>query len=205
LLCVSDSKKGDAEENPPFIILGTSHEIQREGGAPDASARAHIDGLRSIICQIAGARHVALIAEEAPYSSPSIPTVTHEVAEQRGVSYIQVDMSDPELAAAGICPEKQARLRTLPDLDKYCADELRFPRADDMRENFWLDKIKDAGAKPVLVVCGWAHVRALSKKIRERYGEDAQEMFFPERFGQWKIAELFLDDAGTVHTCGRPE
>ena len=104
---------------------------------------------------------------------------------------------------AGIRDEMEER-RGL-DPRTYGADECRFSRADDVRENFWLDKIEAAGAKPVLVVCGWAHVRALSKKLTERYGERAQEMFFPEHFGQWKIAELFLDDAGNVRTCGRPE
>lgn len=186
--------------NPIRVILGTSHEIQWEGGAPGAHLRVCIDGIRSTISRVVDTRHIALIAEEAPHDAG---TVASKIAGQARIPYVQIDLRPHEWREAGIRGEMEARQGLNPQT--YGAEECRFPHADDIRENFWLDRIKEAGAKPVLVVCGWAHVRALSKKIRELYGEDAQEMFSPERFGEWKIAEVFLDDTGNIRACGRPE
>gem|GEM_PF-6500022 len=187
-------------KDPLYIILGTSHEIQWEGGAPDIPLRACIDGLRDAICQTVDAHHVKLIAEEALVS---VPTVACQIAKGKNIPYVQFDMRPHEWREAGICDEMDAR--TGPDPQKYGADECRFPHADDIREKLWLDKIEEEGGKPVLLVCGWAHVRALSKKVAERYGEHAEELFYPDHLRQMSIVDLFVDSAENVRVCGRPE
>ena len=153
-----------------------------------------MDGLESTVRQLVTRYDVTLLAEEGLEGFPL--TTAQQVARERSIRYLQVDMDGNAQKAAGIKQEIDARSYAL--LDKYGADERRFPRADDIRENFWLDKIEKAGNRSVLVVCGWAHARALARKLRERCGNTPEVIFFPEQLKRSTIVELSLDGQGAV-------
>jgi len=177
-------------------ILGTCHNIQYK--PKDATAREIelMDGLESIIRQLVRGQKVKLLAEEGLEGFPL--TTARRVAEEECIRYEQVDIFGHDLDLAGIRPELQARERAWADLDKWHADQLRFPRADDIRENLWLDKIEKASVECVLLVCGWAHARPLSRKVKGRSCKAAEVMFFPESLQHSTIVDLYLDAQGVV-------
>jgi hypothetical protein len=178
-----------------FVILGTSHRIQYR--RKDASGREVelMDGLESTIRQLVRKHEVKLLAEEGLEGFPFM--IAEQVAKEECVRYEQVDIFGKDLESAGIRPETEARHGV--DLQEYGADECRFPRVDDIRESLWLDRIGKAGVQPVLVVCGWAHARALSRKVKERSGKAPDVMFFPDCLRHSTIVDLYLDGQGAVH------
>jgi hypothetical protein len=183
-----------------FVILGTSHSIQYKPKDATARERALMDGLESEIRKLVGSHRIRLIAEEGLDGFPL--TTARQVAKDEGVRYEQVDISGNNLDTAGIRPEMEARPGV--DLQKYGADECRFPRADDIRENLWLEKIGKVGVEPVLVVCGWAHARALSRKVEKRLECPPEVRFFPDWLRPLTIVELCLDAQGVAHAHPRP-
>jgi hypothetical protein len=178
-----------------YVILGTSHRIQYKPKDATTFEIELMDGLESIIRQLVRKHGVKLLAEEGLDGFPL--TTAERVAKDECVHYEQVDIFGNDLDLAGIRPEMNARPGV--DLQKYGADECRFPRADDIRENLWLDRITKVGLEPVLVVCGWAHASALSTKVKERSGKAPDVLFFPDCLRRSTIVELDLDPQGTVH------
>jgi hypothetical protein len=161
---------------PTYLILGTSHDIQWEGGAPGDPIRGLIDGLRNVIRHLVSKHRVALIAEEAPVN---VQTVAHQVASEKGAAYLQID--DPRDRSGAGDAER-------PEIPPGY-DECRCCEADDRRENSWLDRIEAADSSPVLVVCGWAHTCYLAKKVVARDCKVAETLFCPLQLERWKIAE----------------
>ncbi|HXH48225.1 MAG TPA: hypothetical protein VNM47_02540 [Terriglobia bacterium] len=84
------------------------------------------------------------------------------------------------------------------------AKECRLTRADDIREDYWLDRIVGEELGPVLVVCGCAHVRWLAEKVKQRYGQEAERLYSPEFLRNRTVAEFYLDANGSPQTCKKP-
>jgi hypothetical protein len=169
-------KSNKDEINRVYVILGTSHDIQWTGGAPSPSVRKVIDGLKSTIRGLIVKYEVKLIAEET--LGPNCPpTVAREIAIDENICYREIDMPRDELEAAGIREETDRRYQS--SLSTSPNTEIRLCRADDIRENFWLDKIEGTKATPVLVVCGWAHTGFLARKVRARNCVVAKDIYFP--------------------------
>jgi hypothetical protein len=100
------------------------------------------------------------------------------------ISYLEINMLTQEAEAAGILDEVGRRYDQ--ELEKNPNSEVRLCHADDIRENFWLDKIERTKVTPVLVVCGWAHTGFLGRKVRARY-HMAEEIYFPTCLREGKI------------------
>lgn len=179
-----------------FVILGTSHSIQWKPKDASPGELQLMNGLESAIRELVAARGIALIAEEGPGNFSL--TVARQVALESRVNHLQVDLNSDDPEWAWIRREMETRDHADAYLQQYGADELRFPHADDIRENVWLDRIQKTALEPVLVVCGWAHARALSKKVKERCGEAPAVVFFPDEAAHATIIELYLVDQGAV-------
>lgn len=175
---------GDETTNRVCVILGTCHDIQWAGGAPSPSVRKDIDGLKSTIRGLIAKYKVKLIAEET-LGPNSPPTVAREIANDEKICYREIDMPRDELEVAGIREETDRRYQS--SLSTSPNTEIRLCHADDIRENFWLDKIEGTKATPVLVVCGWAHTGFLARKVRARHCVVAEDIYFPPFLRERKI------------------
>jgi hypothetical protein len=174
----------DETTNRVYVILGTSHDIQWAGGVPSPSVRKDIDGLKSTIRGLIAKYKIKLIAEET-LGPNSPPTVAREIADDEKICYREIDMSRDELEAAGIRGETDRRYQS--SLSTGRNTEIRLRHADDIRENFWLDKIEGTRATPVLVVCGWAHTGFLAMKVSARHCVVAGDIYFPPCLREGKI------------------
>jgi hypothetical protein len=176
-------RREDEAVYPIYVILGTSHQIQWRPRYETPESKL-IDGLESAIRGLIAKHNIRLVAEEG---LPGFPlTLPCQIAKDQRMCYLQIEMTSREEEASGIL-EQMEMLRALNS--KGDAD-YRCPRADDIRENYWLDKIgHDPSASRVLVVCGYAHTRFLAKKVRDR-GCAAEEVFFPEGLKERKVVEL---------------
>jgi hypothetical protein len=74
--------------------------------------------------------------------------------------------------------------------------DVRLSQSDEIRENYWLDKIETAvDSGRVLVVCGCLHLKFLVQKVGERGGTVLETATFPPELVRRK-PELVLDPAG---------
>ncbi len=168
----------DGPTNRIYVILGTCHPIQERPKNASPSESSLIDGLDSTIRRLVRKYGIKLIAEEAPYHDPNyIPTLAHQIVKDEKIPYVQIDMLPHEQEAAGIASEIR-RLNDPSSMELGNA-ESRWRHVDDVRENFWLDRIEAKKTGPVLVVCGYTHRRSLAEKIRDRGCTVAAEVFFP--------------------------
>jgi hypothetical protein len=167
-----------------YVILGTCHPLQWRGGAPSQSVLKKIDGLTSLIRNLVRRYKIVLIAEESP--GPNCPClIARQIAKDEGISYLEIDMTPQDAQAAGIRDEMDHRYSPTAAEDP-CA-EVRLSHADEIRENFWLDRIERTGASPVLVICGWAHTSFLASKVAARNNVVAEQTYFPPRLRDAKI------------------
>jgi hypothetical protein len=138
------------------VILGTLHDIQ------DKSC------FEPCVTTAITKHATRLIAEEYPFD-------IHSVAFGRAVRlhtpYLQIDMYSAEQIEAGIYDEMS---KVQPN------DDYRLSNADNVREEFWLDKIEASDDRgPVLIICGHLHVAFLAEKAEGRGGRVVERIFFP--------------------------
>lgn len=126
------------------------------------------------------AHGIALIAEENRLFRD---TVSKRLADSRGLSWIQIDMSIDERLKAGIYEKLANRMQ----IRRYDADgnpimaNRYAEREDGIREEWWLNKIEGAiKSGTVLVVCGCLHVGPLSLKAENRGHKIVARVFYPE-------------------------
>jgi len=160
--------------NRVYVILGTSHAIQWRPKDACPYEVNLIDGLESAIRCLVTKYRVMLIAEEAPHD---VLTVAREIANGERICYLQIDMLPHEVRAFGILQEVERG--EPPTAGEPPNTEYRFCHADDVRENFWLDRIESTKTSPALIVCGYAHRSFLAKKATDRGCIVAEEAVFP--------------------------
>lgn len=136
-----------------LILLGTEHRRQ----VSDPS-------LKEVIRSICRQYHVTLIAEE---SRPGTNTVAKEVAEELGIAWVPVDMTDDERREAKVFDKLCERPVIDFNAETGCLSvrPVYFRYADGVREQCWLDRA--AGHKNcerTLLVCGSLHVQHVSAK-----------------------------------------
>ena len=170
------NRKEDETIGRVFVILGTSHDIQWRPKDATPSECKLIDGLDSVIRASISKYKIKLIAEET-LGPNSPPTVACQIAKEKMMRYVEIEMLPHEAEAAGIASE--VRRLNDPTTRDGGNDESRWRIVDDRRENSWLDKIQVTMASPVLVVCGYKHTRSLATKARDRRCAVAEEVFFP--------------------------
>lgn len=141
------------------VILGTSHEVQET------------PKFQKLVADAIRKHPVRLIAEEHPLDTIS-PVCG--AAKHLHIPYLQIDPFPHEWVSLGIDREMRSREQFLQGRD------VRLSHADDVRENWWLDKIEasvDSGR--VLVVCGCLHADFLADKVRARGGMVVEKIAFP--------------------------
>lgn len=158
-----------------YVILGTSHEIQGTSK------------LEKPVGDAVGAWSPRMLAEEHPLDTPSVAC---DVTKHLHIPYLQIDPFPEEWPSSGI--DREMRIR-----DEFLrGQDVRLSHADDIRENFWLDRIEaSADGGRVLIICGYLHVDFLAEKVEKRGGCVAEKSFFPPDL-RGRKPEKVLDQVG---------
>jgi hypothetical protein len=144
-----------------YVILGTSHKIQ----STSKFDKPVIDAI--------GRYSVTMVAEEYTNDDVSTACVT---AKRLHIPYLQVDLYPQEWPEHGIEREMRAREGE----QALREDDCRFPHADRIREDFWLERIQAcADGRCVLVICGYLHVNFLAQRVEESGGTLLEKSAFP--------------------------
>ena len=153
------------------IIIGIDKELQ------DFDQR-----LKDLIAHLTESEQVTLIGEE---HLPASLSVAQQVAQSRGISWIQIDMDTGERIAAGIY-DKLFNRTQIRGYDEHGMpiQAIRYAvKEDGVREELWLDRIAEHQAQgTALLICGALHARPLVKKAQQK-GHDTSLRFFPENPG----------------------
>jgi hypothetical protein len=159
-----------------LIVIGTDHMIQ---SSADLSA---------IIERLTKSENITVIGEEAPGQSV---TVVQQIAQDKGILWVQVDMTDQQRIDCGIHDKLSSRMEySFPlknGMPMFTFDEfgavpnpVYFQKEDAIREHFWLDRIEDMKTDgTAIIVCGGLHARPLSEKAQQR-GHTTELLFYPE-------------------------
>jgi len=157
-----------------MIILGTDHELQ-----------CYDQDLKGLIMGILARERVTFVAEE---NRPMSNTIARQVSDSAGLRWIQIDMSIEDRIKAGIDGKLLNRMQLRYDA---CGDPtlaIRYaPVEDGIREEFWLDRIQEAGVDGTgLVICGCLHCLPLAEKAEKRGHKVLSKIFHPERLSELK-------------------
>jgi hypothetical protein len=167
-----------------LIIIGTERELQD----PDAY-------LKDLVALLTPSEQVTLIGEE---HRPSSISVARQVAQSKGIPWVQIDMNTEQRMKAGIDEKLPNRMQIRYEADGTITQRLRYaPKEDGIREEFWLDRIAERQAEgTALVICGALHTRKVSEKAQQQ-GHETKLLFHPEIPGSqlWGV-----DNAGIVLT-----
>lgn len=148
---------------PNAFVLGLDHTIQYtdDGGR-----------LAAIINNLCEKHNVDLIAEECNTTTyASEETIGKKMANSLGIKWLSIEMPATCKEDLGILPSLKLRHVSFDEwsgpLPPEIPDTTYFPRADRLREEYWLNKIHIANPKSVLVTCGFIHVRPFGKRMED--------------------------------------
>jgi hypothetical protein len=150
-----------------LIIIGTDHELQ--------DSDTH---LKDLVASLAETEQVTLIGEE---HLPSSISVAQQVAQSKGIPWVQIDMNAGQRLKASIDEKLRDRTQVRYEADGTVTQRLRYaPKEDGIREEFWLDRIAEQQTKgTALVICGALHARKVSEKANQK-GYGTKLLFHPE-------------------------
>ena len=150
-----------------LVIIGTDHEFQ------DSDA-----DLKDLVASLTKSEQATLIGEE--YRSSSI-SVARQVAQSKGILWLQIDMNSEQRLQAGINEKLLNRTQIRYEADGTVTQRLRYaPKEDGIREEFWLDRIAERRIDgTALLICGALHARKVSEKAHEK-GHDTKLLFHPK-------------------------
>jgi hypothetical protein len=150
-----------------LIIIGTDHQLQ----GSDAD-------LKDLVASLTKSEQATLIGEEYPSSSIS---VARQVAQSKGILWLQIDMNTEQRLKAGIYEKLLNRTQILCEADGTVTQRHRYaPKEDGIREEFWLDRIAERQIDgTALLICGALHARKVSEKAHEK-GHDIKLLFHPK-------------------------
>lgn len=177
-----------------LIIIGVDHKIQGSS-----------EELKRLVTGITETESVKVIGEEA---NGEAETFVQQIAEERNIPWIQIDMTDQQRREFGIHEKLDTRMEHSSPFESstgIISDEqwasafdengqviqkrVYFEKEDGIREHFWLDRISEVATDgTAIIVCGALHARPLAKKAQQR-GHVTQLLFDPER-----LSELWLSE-----------
>jgi hypothetical protein len=157
-----------------IIIIGVGH----------TSQNSSIE-LQNLLTEITESESVIVIGEEARGQSA---TFVQRIAMERGVPWVQIDMTTKERQDAGIADILDTRMEhssPFQSSNGIISDEqwaaafdengqviqklVYSEKEDGMREYFWLDRISEAAMNgTAIIVCGALHARPLAEKAHQR-------------------------------------
>ncbi len=136
-------------------IIGGDHGLQEKDTSGD---------FRNLVENLIDQSPVDVIAEEAKQNYETIP---RQIAEARSVPWLGVDLDIADRKRLGIDDELNNRpwcpifgeSAHLGDKRKY------LPNADNIREQFWVSRTLESGARTALFICGFFHLQKVSEKF----------------------------------------
>ncbi len=157
-----------------LIVLGTDHALQRSD-----------PGLKQFLDALIETERVAFVGEE--YTTTS---VARQVAESKGIQWIQIDMTQEDRNRAGIggLLGRKFQYRANNSVDEEIA--IYAPKGDGIREEWWLTKIEnESGSGTALLICGSCHLQPVTEKARHR-GHQVSSHFYPEALSELQVCVL---------------
>lgn len=155
------------------VLVGTAHKYQRPGNGPHADGIAQF---RVMIQELCLQHDLAAIAEEMSLQALQEYDVTESVAQQvcALLGGLRHQLSDPphaERFKLGIRQDNDIRVEHLSDgwtEEQIEADVLARGSvpSDRIREQFWLQKIQELNAWPLLFICGANHFTTFAALLR---------------------------------------
>jgi hypothetical protein len=164
-----------------LIILGTEHELQDSDGC-----------LKDLVVSITESEQVTLIGEE---HRPASISVALQVAESKGIPWVQIDMNTEQRLKAGIDEKLNQRWKIRHEVDGSVTQLHRYaPKEDGIREEFWLERIAEQPTnETTLLICGALHSRKVSEKAQQK-GHATTLLFYPTTGSEFWVSimpELF--------------
>lgn len=149
-----------------LIIIGTEHWLQDSDPC-----------LRDLVASVTESEDVTFMGEE---HLPSSISVAQQVAQSKGIPWLQVDMNTDQRVKAGIDQKLLNRMQVRYEVDGPVTQLCRYaPKEDGIREYFWLDRIAEQQTKgSALLVCGALHAWKVVEKAHLK-GYDTTLLFHP--------------------------
>jgi len=154
------------------VLVGTAHKFQRPVNA------THADGIaqfRIMIQELCLQHDVASVAEEMNWHALQEWNVTASVAQQvcalLGLRHQLSDPSPEERYKLGIRQDNDIRAEHV--FDEWTSEQIEADvlargsvPSDRIREQFWLRKIQEIDAWPLLFICGANHFTSFTALLR---------------------------------------
>ena len=171
-----------------IVIIGVDHKSQ--GSSTE---------LKNLLTALTESEPITVICEEAPGQSA---TFVQQIAQDRGIPWIQIDMTIQQRKDIGIDDKMCSRFDLSFPLDENGmpmfgldsdGDPIPIPvyaeKEDGMREHFWLDRIEEMKMEgTAIIVCGGLHARPLAEKAQQR-GHTTDLLFHPEKLSPFWLSE----------------
>jgi hypothetical protein len=135
-----------------FVVVGTDHRMQH--------SEAGLKGLLQAWMAIRFTEPLTAVAEEF-HENIGTTSVAQELAQDRRLTWFNIDMTTEEKQAAGILEEQRNRPAPQENVS------YRIP-SDEIREDAWVEKLINGETGTIIVVCGYAHFESLVEKLRAR-------------------------------------
>ncbi|UJB19195.1 MULTISPECIES: hypothetical protein [Lysobacter] len=158
---------------PTVLIVGTSHEYQRR--TSDGAINT-INDFAEYLRQIIDANDVAAIAEEmsaAALEEHGLQnSVAQEICTRFGIPHALADPGPQEREHLGI--QQRNEIAVAGFFGGLSPEEIeaRVRRSYDTREEYWIAKLGELGAYPMVFICGADHVNSFRDKLLAQ-GHDA--------------------------------
>jgi hypothetical protein len=138
-----------------ITILGVDHMLQETDSSGD---------FRKLIESIIEESPVDVVAEEAKLNYQTIP---RQIAKARAIRWLGVDTSPEDKTRLGIHDELMNRPKDLIFGDTTCLGEKGkyLANADNIREQLWVSRTLESGARTALFICGVLHLQQLAEKF----------------------------------------
>jgi len=149
-------------------ILGVDHGLQETDSSGD---------FRKLVETIINESSIGVIAEEAKQDYSTIP---RQIAEARSIRWLGVDLNGVDRKRLGIDEELNNRpwcpiFGETANGTAHLGDKRPYlPKADTIREQFWVSRTLESGARTALFICGFFHLQKLADKFVTEGCEVAQ-------------------------------
>ncbi len=158
-----------------IYLLGTRHTIQTEWDNPGPHLAAKFERFKTFLSAAVQSTKVAAIAEETshePENRTSKKSIARLIAEgmQPPLFYVPCEANSEERKALGIPTEEEILARCqregTGDTLEQCRDS-ELLKYFPLREKFWVERLRQVAASPILFLCGPNHIRTFGCRLTE--------------------------------------
>lgn len=155
-----------------FYLIGVNHNAQRH--PPGATLDKDQAELQRRLNEAIDDHNPKLIAvEESVATLLNDESIPQNVAKQRGIEAMLCEPSNDEKSRCGYLDKPEIRLKLgfcncPPALEKTAADAVEIALNFPLREEFWIEKLKEHLQSEVIFVLGENHIDSFSRRLQAR-------------------------------------